>query len=344
MGDVDGDGVLDLVVGAGKDHAPEVVAYAGASIGGKGAFGTELARLQPFDAAARGGVSVAVAQIDGTTSDNIIVGSAPGLPSEVKIYRSLLPLSAGAVPSLFASFKPYGEDRSGVSIATGFVDFSTGRESIVTAPGPGSPSRGQGVRLPAVEAYRQKWRGSHARSRDRPTREHRLVHSVRKRLSRRRFPRDGLARRLARGRQAHHRQSARGQGFGEGLFERLRTGRRPVTLSAESRCTTTTARTSARSPPSSHSTDRPAHGSPRPARRRAPICWSAVSRPAARTQAFSNTSSSGRMLRRRRCKPCVSDKSGPEKRRSPPCSAAISGLELPIVAGIADNRLSQMPI
>ncbi len=33
MGDIDGDGVLDLIVGAGKDHAPEVVAYAGAAQG-----------------------------------------------------------------------------------------------------------------------------------------------------------------------------------------------------------------------------------------------------------------------------------------------------------------------
>jgi hypothetical protein len=140
MGDVDGDGVLDLIVGAGKDHAPEVVAYAGAARGGKGAFGTELARFQAFDAVARGGVSVAVAQIDGTTSDNIIVGSGPGIPSEVKVYRFPLASSAGTTPSLFSTFKPYGEDSSGVSIATGFVDFSTGRESIVTAPGPGTPT------------------------------------------------------------------------------------------------------------------------------------------------------------------------------------------------------------
>ena len=27
-----------------------------------------------------------------------------------------------------------------MSVAAGFVDFSTGRESIVTAPGPGSPA------------------------------------------------------------------------------------------------------------------------------------------------------------------------------------------------------------
>jgi FtsP/CotA-like multicopper oxidase with cupredoxin domain len=139
MGDVDGDGVLDLIVGSGKDHAPEVVAYAGASIQGEGIFGTELARFQPFDSALRGGISVASAQIDGTQSDNLIVGSPAGITDEVKIYD--IPLAGSNKGStLFASFKPYGEDRSGVSIAAGMVDFVTGRECIVTAPGPGSPT------------------------------------------------------------------------------------------------------------------------------------------------------------------------------------------------------------
>ena len=233
MGDVDGDGILDLIVGAGKDHAPEVVAYAGAAIRGKGAFGTELARFQPFDSVARGGVSVAVAQIDGTTSDNIIVGSGPGVPSEVKVYQSQLPSSPSAVPSLFSSFKPYGEDRSGVSIATGFVDFSTGRESIVTAPGPGSPTEVKVFAFPLFKPVGKAGQGHTQRGRDRPTREHRLVHSVRQGLSGRRFPRDGLARRLTRWRQAHCRQPARGQRFGKDFLERLRTGRGPVTLSAE---------------------------------------------------------------------------------------------------------------
>jgi len=137
MGDVDGDGVLDLIVGAGKDRAPEVVAYTGAVRGGKGAFATEIARFQAFAASARGGVSVAAAQIDGTPIDNIIVASGAGIPSEVKVYGSALP-AAGAVPPIFSTFKPYGDDRSGVTLATGFVDFSTGRESIVTAPGAGT--------------------------------------------------------------------------------------------------------------------------------------------------------------------------------------------------------------
>jgi FtsP/CotA-like multicopper oxidase with cupredoxin domain len=151
MGDVDGDGVLDLIVGAGKDHTPEVVAYAGASIAGKGAFGTELARFQAFDAAARGGVSVAVGQIDGKPSDNLIVGSGPGIPSEVKIYSVSPSPPTGTAPPLFAAFKPYDEDKSGVTVAAGFVDFSTGRESIVTAPGPGSPAQ---VRVFAFPLYK----------------------------------------------------------------------------------------------------------------------------------------------------------------------------------------------
>ena len=230
MGDVDGDGILDLIVGSGEDHAPEVVAYAGAAIRGKGAFGTELARFRAFDSVARGGVSVAVAQIDGTTSDNIIVGSGPGVPSEVKVYQSQLSSSPGVVPALFSSFKPYGDDRSGVSIATGFVDFSTGRESIVTAPGPGSPTEVKVFTFPLLKPIGKASQGS-----TQPTtaREHRLLHSVRQGLSGWRFPRDGLAGRLAGWRQAHCRQPARGQRFGKDLFERLRTGRRPVTISAE---------------------------------------------------------------------------------------------------------------
>jgi FtsP/CotA-like multicopper oxidase with cupredoxin domain len=141
MGDVNDDGVYDLVTGAGKDHAPEVVAYSGKAAGGKYAFETELVRFEAFDSAARGGVSVAASQIDGSTADNIIVGSGAGVPSEVRVYRSDLPSQSGKAPSLFSSFSPYPEDSSGVSVASGFVDFATGRYSIVTAPGPGSPAQ-----------------------------------------------------------------------------------------------------------------------------------------------------------------------------------------------------------
>jgi FtsP/CotA-like multicopper oxidase with cupredoxin domain len=169
MGDIDGDGILDLIAGSGADHAPDVVVYAGASIRGKGTFGTELARFQPFDSQARGGVSVAAAQIDGTNADNIIVGSGPGVPSEVKVYQIPLASSSSAGPALFAAFKPYGEDRSGVSIATGFVDFSTGRESIVTAPGPDSPTEVRVFAFPLLKSIGKRGeRGTQVATTDQP--------------------------------------------------------------------------------------------------------------------------------------------------------------------------------
>jgi hypothetical protein len=140
MGDVDDDGIYDLVAGAGAGHAPEVVVLSGAGRDGAAPFATELARFAAFDAAAEGGVSVAVAEIDGaTTGDDVVVASGPGVPSEVRIFSAKLPASGGA-PALFASFSPYPGDRSGVTIGSGFVDFTTGRQSIVTAPGPGTPS------------------------------------------------------------------------------------------------------------------------------------------------------------------------------------------------------------
>lgn len=137
IGDLNDDGVYDLLVGAGTGHAPEVVAYSGKAVDGKGPFETELARFEAFDSSAQGGVSVAAAQIDGSSADSIVVGSGPGILSEVKVYHAKLP-APGTAPELFSTFNPYLDDRNGVSVATGFVDFTTGRYSIVTAPGPGS--------------------------------------------------------------------------------------------------------------------------------------------------------------------------------------------------------------
>ena len=57
------------------------------------------------------------------------------------MYGSELPSSLGTAPALFSTFSPYPDDRSGVSVSSGFVDFASGRNSIVTASGPGSPAQ-----------------------------------------------------------------------------------------------------------------------------------------------------------------------------------------------------------
>ncbi|MEX0991178.1 MAG: multicopper oxidase domain-containing protein [Actinomycetota bacterium] len=133
MGDVDGDNVLDLLAGSPDDA--QVVAYAGA---GERPFTRELARFDAFDDAQTGGISVAAADIDGNSlADNIIVGNGPGTPSQVRVFASTLPEPGGA-PALFSSFSPNGSDAHGTDVTAGLVDLATGRNGIVTVPGPGT--------------------------------------------------------------------------------------------------------------------------------------------------------------------------------------------------------------
>ena len=137
MADVNGDMILDLIVGSGKGASPEVVVYDGNDTK-DGLFKTEIARFAPFDANFKGGVIVAGADIDGNAmADNIIVGSGPGMDTQVKVYSSTLPGESGTAPDVFSAFTPYPGSQSGVTLATGMVESGSGRESIVTAPGPG---------------------------------------------------------------------------------------------------------------------------------------------------------------------------------------------------------------
>jgi hypothetical protein len=142
MADVNGDNILDLIVGTGAGVDSQVVVYDG-NDSAEGRFTSELARFAPFDAGFQGGVNVAGADIDGNSmADNIIVGSGPGIDSQVKVFSSKLPSEKDAAgntqaPDVFSSFTPYPGSKSGVSIATGMVELGSGRESIVTAPGPG---------------------------------------------------------------------------------------------------------------------------------------------------------------------------------------------------------------
>ena len=155
MGDVDGDSVLDLIVGAGKDHAPEVVAYTGAAQRRQGRVRDRAGALPGVRCDARGGVSVAAAQIDGTTADNIIVGSGPGIPSEVKVYRlgaAVLGRRRAAAVRDFQAPTARPVRRQHRHRLRGLFDRPRQHRHRTR---PRQPDRGQGVRVSAVEAPRR---------------------------------------------------------------------------------------------------------------------------------------------------------------------------------------------
>lgn len=134
MSDLDGDSVLDLVVGTGAGVPAQVVAYAGPD------FHKELARFSPFAKDFQGGVQVAAGNLDGNPAvDNIVVGSGPGMESRVRIFSSTLP-KVGEVPRIAGDFSPYGKQKSGVQLAVGMVENGSGLNSVITAPGPGQPA------------------------------------------------------------------------------------------------------------------------------------------------------------------------------------------------------------
>lgn len=129
MADIDGDAVLDLIAGQGMGGPPEVVVYSG---GGPQPFTTELARFNAFESDFTGGISVTGALISGDpTKNNIVVGSGPGRPAEIKVFSSELPTHLGSAPKTLSAFPPANGSR-GVALSSGLV--TPGRISILAAP------------------------------------------------------------------------------------------------------------------------------------------------------------------------------------------------------------------
>ena len=111
-GDVTGDGRADLVLGGGTGGAPRVRVLDGAALlaPARPDAGTLTATVADFfagESAARNGVRVAVSDATGDGRADVVVGSGPGEPSRVRVYRAATAV-AGGTPAADQEFDPFG--------------------------------------------------------------------------------------------------------------------------------------------------------------------------------------------------------------------------------------------
>jgi ketosteroid isomerase-like protein len=132
VGDVDGDGRKDIVVGAGQGSIAHVKVFGGSAlVDAQGA----MAKVAPpairnfvaFDTGYRGGVSVAAGDTDGDGRADIIVGKNRGDAMDVAVFSGRTGHTLAAFSAYDASFK------GGITVAAGDTNGDGRAEVVVGA-------------------------------------------------------------------------------------------------------------------------------------------------------------------------------------------------------------------
>ena len=121
-GDINGDGVTDILAAAGPGAGPHVKAFSGTD-------GAEIASFFAFDGGYNGGLSVAAGDIDNDGFDDFVVGTLNGA-SHVKVF-------SGATGAEISSFFAFDGFNGGVNVASADVN-GDGVDDIVVATRTGS--------------------------------------------------------------------------------------------------------------------------------------------------------------------------------------------------------------
>ena len=127
IGDVTGDRIADIVVGAGVGGGPVVKVFDGAT-------GAELRSFFAYEESFRGGVNVAVGDVNGDGIADIVAGAGVGGGPAVKVFD-------GRTGALLSSFFAYESTfRGGVIVAVGDVNGDGSLDLLTTIGGGGGPA------------------------------------------------------------------------------------------------------------------------------------------------------------------------------------------------------------
>ncbi|MCA9069796.1 MAG: VCBS repeat-containing protein, partial [Planctomycetaceae bacterium] len=135
LGDVNGDGIQDIVMGAGPGGGPHVKVFNGAT--GIPVAGP-LGGFFPFPGGFSGGVYVATGDINNDSIDDVIVGAGSGGGPNVQIFSGATGANiSGPLGNFFAYDSAFS---GGVRVAAGDIN-DDGLIDVITAPGPtGGPN------------------------------------------------------------------------------------------------------------------------------------------------------------------------------------------------------------
>jgi hypothetical protein len=135
-GDVNGDGIADIVVGAGPGGGPHVRVLSGANPA------VVLTEFFAFESTFTGGVQLAAGDVDGDGRADIVVGRGPGGQPQIRVISG----ATGAVLADFFAYDP--AFTGGVQVAAGRVTGGS-RAQIVTGVGVGGGPHVRVFSLPA---------------------------------------------------------------------------------------------------------------------------------------------------------------------------------------------------